>query len=222
MYQDKVIIVGASGHAKVVKDIFEKQHKYQILGFIDAKKNTGETFLNYPVLGSEELLPQLIYDHPNTHIFIAIGDNFIRSQVAERILQMIPKIKFATAIHPSAQIASDVVIGEGTAIMAGVIINPFTTIGKFVILNTRCSVDHDNIIGDFASLAPNATTGGNVHLGNFSALSISATIKHGVKVGEHTVIGGGAFANKHLPDCCVAFGVPAKNIKPRIPGERYL
>ena len=223
MNQGKVIIIGASGHAKVIKDIFEQQKLYQIWGFIDATKQIGESFLNYPILGTEESIPQIISNqHGDIYLFIAIGDNFIRNQIAERISKKIPGIKFATAIHPSAQIASDVAIGEGTAIMAGVIINPCSTIGKFVILNTRCSVDHDNLIGDFSSMAPNSTTGGNVELGHFSALSISASIKHGIKVGNHTVIGGGAFVNKHLPDNCVAYGIPAKNIRTRTPGERYL
>ncbi len=218
----RCIIIGASGHAKVVTDIFEKQGLYQIVGFIDAKKMSGDSFMGYPILGTEELLPELISKETDCFLFIAIGDNFVRSQVRNRISEKNPDVKFATAIHPSAQIGKDVSIGEGTVIMAGAIINPCTKIGNFVILNTRSSVDHDNQIEDYSSLAPNATTGGNVTIGSFSALSISATVKHGVKVGMHTIIGGSAFVNKHLPDQCIAFGIPAKCIRNRNPGERYL
>lgn len=218
----RCIIIGASGHAKVVTDIFEKQGLYEIVGFIDAKKTTGDSFMGYPILGAEESLPELISRESDGYLFIAIGDNYVRGQVKNRLSEQLPAVKFATAIHPSAQIGKDVTIGEGTAIMAGAIINPCSTIGSFVILNTRSSVDHDNHIDDFASLAPNATTGGNVTIGSYSALSISATVKHGVKVGQHTVIGGSAFVNKHLPDQCVAFGIPAKCMRTRTPGERYL
>jgi sugar O-acyltransferase (sialic acid O-acetyltransferase NeuD family) len=218
----RCIIIGASGHAKVVTDIFEKQGLYHIIGFIDAKKTVSDSFMGYPILGAEETLPELISSETDCFLFIAIGDNYIRGQVKNRISEKLPDAKFATAIHPSAQIGKDVSIGEGSVIMAGAIINPCTIIGAFVILNTRSSVDHDNHIEDFASLAPNATTGGNVTIGSYSALSISATVKHGVNVGNHTVIGGSAFVNKHLPDQCIAFGIPAKCIRNRTPGERYL
>jgi acetyltransferase-like isoleucine patch superfamily enzyme len=71
-------------------------------------------------------------------------------------------------------------------------------------------------------LAPNATTGGNVSVGEFSAISIGATIKHGISIGKHTIIGAGALVLNNFGDNCIVYGTPAKEIRKRTAGERYL
>lgn len=218
----KVIIIGSSGHAKVVIDIFEKEGKYSILGLIDAYKPVGEIVLGYAVIGNEEDIPQLLKDNPDTGVFIAIGDNWVRKQVYEKILALTAIAVFVSAVHPSAQIAKQVQIGKGVAIMPGVIVNSNTIIGDFTILNTKSSIDHDSRMDAFSSLAPNVTTGGNVVIGSYSAISISATIKHGISVGQHTVIGAGALLLEHIGDNLVAYGTPAKTIRSRKAGEKYL
>jgi len=222
MNKQNVLIVGSSGHSKVIIDIFEKEGKYKIIGLLDAYRNVGEKTLGYKVVGKENNLPDLLNEHPNTKIFIAIGDNWIRQKVKEKILAIIPNIDFATTIHPSAQIGKNVIIGKGVAIMAGAIINSDTQIGDFTIINTKASIDHDCKMFNFSSLAPNSTTGGNVLIGEYSAISISATIKHGISIGKHTVIGAGALLMNDCGDNLIMYGIPAKKIRTREIGEKYL
>lgn len=220
MKKEKLIIIGASGHAKVIIDIVEKQDQYELLGLIESNPKLEKKVLGYGILGDESILSESIYN--DVYLFIAIGDNWIRHLVKDKISTLNQSIKFATLIHPSAQIAKDVKIGEGVAIMASAIVNSDSTIDNFTIINTKASMDHDGYLGAFASLAPNATTGGNVSIGNFTSVGISATIKHGVQIGAHSVIGGGAFVLKNFEDNQVIFGVPAKAIRSRIMGEKYL
>jgi sugar O-acyltransferase (sialic acid O-acetyltransferase NeuD family) len=222
MNKQKVIIVGSSGHSKVIIDIFEKENKYQIVGLLDAFRKIGEETLGYKVIGKEDNLPDLLSKNPNCKIFIAIGDNWIRKKVMDKIVEIVPNIDFATTIHPSAQIGKNVQIGNGTAIMAGAIINSATTIGNFTIINTKASIDHDCKMLNFSSLAPNVTTGGSVSIGEFSAISIGATIKHGISIGKHSVIGAGALLMKNCGDNLIMYGIPAKEIRKREIGEKYL
>lgn|SRR3989338_4398637 len=224
MNKPTVLIVGSSGHSKVIIDIFEKEGKYKILGLLDAYRNIGEETLSlgYNVIGKEENLPELLLENPNCKIFIAIGDNWIRQKVMNKIVDIIPTIDFATTIHPSAQIGKNVRIGNGVAIMAGAIINSETSIGNFTIINTKASIDHDSKMFEFSSLAPNVTTGGNVSIGEFSAISIGATIKHGISIGKHSIIGAGALLLKNCGDNLIMYGVPAKEIRKREIGEKYL
>jgi len=222
MNNQKVIIVGSSGHSKVIIDIFEKENKYQIVGLLDAYRNKGEETLGYKVIGKEDDLPVLLSKNSNCKIFIAIGDNWIRNKVMNKIIEIVPNIDFATTIHPSAQIGKNVQIGKGVAIMAGAIINSDTKIGDFTIINTKASIDHDSKMLNFSSLAPNVTTGGNVSIGEFSAISIGATIKHGLLIGNHSIIGAGALLMKNCGDNLIMYGVPAKEIRKREIGEKYL
>lgn len=159
---------------------------------------------------------------PGDLVVVGIGDNFRRSRVVHQLTDSIPGIEFATAIHPTAVLARDVSIGAGSVIMAGAIVNTGATIGEHVILNTNSSVDHDCNVGGFASIAPRVALGGNVNLGGCSAVGIGASVSHGVSIGEHTVVGAGAVVVKSLPSYSVCYGVPARVIRSRAPGDEYL
>jgi len=215
-----VIVFGSGGHASVIIDIIEKQGTYRIIGLIDDFKKKGETLLGYKIIGGfEELinLSGVIYGG-----IAAIGDNFARHEVVGRIKIALPDFKFISPVHPFTSIAKNVIIGEGSVIMPGSVINTGTKIGNHCIINTLSSIDHDNIFRDFSSTAPGVITGGNVDVGEFSALCLGAKIIHGIKIGSHSVVGAGAVAVKDVPAFTVAFGVPAKVIRKRMAGEDYL
>ena len=222
MNVEKVLIVGSSGHSKVVIDIFEKMGNVLIMGLIDSRRPKNSETLGYKILGSDDLIDKLFQKDPNIKIFVAIGDNFTRYKVVNRIKSLIPDIKFISAIHPKSTIGKNVVIGEGVAIMAGVTVNSDSIINDFCILNTNASLDHDNYMDIYSSLAPNSVTGGNVRIGRFSAISISATIKHGVSVGEHSIIGAGSVLLKDCSDYKVLYGIPAREIRNREIEDKYL
>jgi len=219
---DNIVIIGSSGHAKVVIDIVRLEGRHNVVGLLDRFRAVGERTLGHTVLGKEEDLPGLMREHALTGVFVAIGDNDVRSKVAERIGEICPDLPFVSAIHPTASIAMDVQIGDGTVVMAGVSINPCCSIGRFCILNTRSSLDHDSVLEDFASLAPGVTTGGNCRIGRCSAVGIGAVLIDGIHVGEHTVIGAGSLVMKSIGTSVVAYGTPAKAIRDRRPGDRYL
>jgi len=217
-----IVVVGSSGHAKVVIDVVERERQYTIAGLLDDFRPPGEEAFGYKILGKVTDLVSISGSYDLKGGVIAIGDNWVRAKIAQTILLALPGFSFITAIHPSAQIARGVHIGEGTVIMAGVVVNSDSQIGKFCILNTRSSLDHDCLMEDFSSLAPGATTGGNVRIGAFSAVSLGANILQGRRIGDHTVIGAGALVVHDIPDHSLAYGVPARVIRQRLEGESYL
>jgi len=219
---EKVVIVGSSGHSKVIIDIFEKMPNMEILGLIDAYRSKGEKTLGYEILGSEDILKELLDEDPSIKIFVAIGDNWIRKVVVEKIIGLVPKINFVSAIHPESMIGKKVKMGKGVAIMGGRIVNSDSIVGDFCIINTNSSLDHDCLMEEYSSLAPNAITGGNVKVGKFSAILISATIKHGLSLGNHTVVGAGSVVLNSFGDNAIVYGMPAKEIRKREIGEEYL
>ncbi len=218
---DKIIIAGISGHSKVIIDIVEKQQKYELVGLTDKTAPRGTDVLGYPVLGTDEDLSEIVRQFGVVGGIVGVGDNWLRSRIAEKIKEIRPEFRFVTAIHPSAQIAKGTTLGEGTVVMAGVTVNSCCTIGRFCILNTQASLDHDSEMNDFSSIAPGVTAGGNVRIGAFSAVGIGATLIHGVEIGEHAVIGANAGVLKNIASHKVAYGTPAKVVRDREVGERY-
>jgi len=215
-----IVVFGSGGHAKVIIDIIEKQGAFKIIGLIDKFKDKDDTVFGYQIIGEEEDFPEI-----SKNIYggiIAIGDNWVRYKVASHIKAIVPNFKFITAIHPFTAIARGVKMGDGSVVMAGAILNSESSIGEHCIINTMASIDHDNSIGDFVTIAPNVTIGGNVRIGDYSAISLGANVIHGRGIGEHTVIGAGSTVIKDIPSYVVAFGTPAKVIRKREAGDKYL
>ena len=117
---------------------------------------------------------------------------------------------------------SNVSIGEGTLVVSGSTINTGTEIGKHCVINTSCSIDHDNKFDDFSSAAPGVITGGNVVVGKKSYLGMGSLVKDQVNILQDTVIGLGSIVNKDCEKNSIYYGSPVKKIRTRKSEESYL
>ncbi len=200
---DRVYLIGASGHAKVVMDIVGKNKQF-ITGVFD--RNTAiNKLLDFVVK------PQPSQSWPDDGFYlVCIGDNKIRKKVVEDYAE---RLIYTQAIHPSANVSSYATIGKGTVVMAGVTINPDASIGKHVILNTNCSVDHECIIGDFVHISPNVALAGNVSIGEGTHVGIGACVIQGIQIGRWCTVGAGSVIIRDIPDGATVVGNPGKVIK---------
>ena len=217
-----IVVIGSSGHARVIIDAIERENRFRIAGIIDTFKPVGYSCLGYQVLGDELHLPDVIRERDIHGGIIAIGDNWVRHEVADRIRSTAPGFAFITAIHPSAQVARSARVGAGTVVMPGAIISANADVGEFCIVNTKASIDHDGAMGAFSSFAPGVTAGGEVTIKPFAAVLLGANIIHSISIGEHSVVGAGSLVLRDVPDRVVAYGLPARVIRTRQPGEPYL
>ncbi len=217
-----IVIIGASGHGSVVQDCIENEGTYNVVGFIDSFKRKGKLHNGKRVLGTENDLPRLKKKFDLQGGIVAIGDNWTRKQLVQKINQIVPNFVFVTAVHPSANIGKDVYIGQGTVVMPGAVINACSVVGDFCIINTNASLGHDGTLDDYSSLASGVRTGGNFSLGICSAVSIGAIVIENITVLAHTIVGAGSLVLKNITNNVVAYGCPAKVIRARTEGEQYL
>ncbi len=217
-----VIMIGARGHARAVSDVIKAEGRYRIAGLIDSFQKPGTISFSYEILGGEKDLPHICSDLRTSKVFIAIGDNYQRQAMAERVQKAVPGIEFITCVHPSAIVGSDVKIGAGTVIMPGVIIVSGCTISKGCLLNTASSINHDGVMASWSSLGPGAIVGGRVRLGERSAINLGVKVVNGISIGRDTLVGAGAVVTKDIPDNVLAYGVPCRVIRVRQAGEQYL
>jgi sugar O-acyltransferase (sialic acid O-acetyltransferase NeuD family) len=222
MEKERILVFGASEHTRYTIDIIERDGKYSIVGILDLTLRKGDDYEGYKILGRDEDISAIIELHKVNKGIVAIGDNFIRNKVVDKIISLSPSFSFVSAIHPSIILGKNVTIGEGTVIMAGVIINNNVSIGKHCFLATKASVDHDSYVDDYTSISAGATVGGNVKIGYCTTIALGVNIIHGRRIGSHSVVGAGALVVKDIGDNLVVYGVPAKEIRTRKNGERYL
>ena len=210
----RVVIWGAGGHALVVADIVRRVGWYDLVGFLDDvnPKRCGEEFGHSTILGGREQM-RLFYGMGIGNIIIAIGDNEVRARLAED--SYVDCLELATAIDPRAAPPTDIMVGEGTVIVAGAVVQPGGSIGKNVIINTGATVDHECIIEDGVHIAPGAHLAGRITVGRGTLIGVGAAIITGVQIGAGTIIGAGAVVLKDVPSGVVCYGNPARVVRDR-------
>lgn len=217
-----IVVFGTGNTARVVIEIIEVKGKYNILGLIDATKGRiGERVKGYRIIGSDADLLNAPWSGDVVGGIIAVGDNFLRKVIADKIIELLPNFVFVSIVHPSTVISQTASIGDGSMIMAGVIINNNGRIGRHCLLNTNSSIDHDSIMENYSSLAPGVVIGGCSHLGECSSISLGANVINDVTIGEHTVVGAGSTVLNDIPPYTISYGTPCKTIKKRRQGDKY-
>ncbi|MCP5328960.1 MAG: acetyltransferase [Sinobacteraceae bacterium] len=211
-----IVIVGAGGHAISVANV-ALAAGFEIRCFFDVNRRNS-SLLGFPIIDEWSELSNTSH----SEIAIAIGDNSVRERVYLDFETRYDGLRFPPLIHPSAVVSSFTRIEEGAVIMPHATVGPNSRVEKFCIVNTQASIDHDCTMHAFSSIAPGAITGGGVTIGYRSAVSIGATIKHGIRIGNDSVLGANSYLNKDLASERMAYGSPAREIRPHRRGDTYL
>ncbi|HEM3691444.1 TPA: acetyltransferase [Streptococcus suis] len=194
----KLIIIGSSGHGKVIADI-AVNNGYEDIVFLDDNESVLEC-AGYPVIGKTCQAAKM-----NGDKIIAIGNAEVREKIQKNI-------KVITLVHPDAVISRRVQIGDGTVVMAGAVINSDTVIGDGCIINTGASVDHDCKIGNFSHISVGTHIAGTCVIGDRTWIGAGATVSNNVKVCCDSMIGAGAVVVNDIDVSGTYVGVPAKLI----------
>lgn len=203
-----VIIFGASGHAKVVIDIIEKQGTYRVVGLIDDNPNLkNSNVYDYKVLGGKS---ELSVQGCN-QCLIAIGDNYTRLEIAKWAEETGLRLSKA-AIHPSSQLGRGVLIGDGSALMAGSVVNSDSSVGENTIINTGATIDHDCKIGNGVHIAPGTTVCGGVTVGDLTLVGAGTVVHPNLTIGVNVIVGAGSTVLENIPDNSRVAGTPARPI----------
>lgn len=200
----KLIIIGASGHGKVIADI-AFLCGYKDIAFLDDNESV-KNCMSYPVVGKSSDAEK----YGDAGFFVAIGNAKIRENVQENLQKS--GLNVVTLIHPDAVIAKSASIGIGTVIMAGAVVNPDSRIGKGCIINTGASVDHDNVIEDYVHVSVGAHIAGTVHVGGRTWIGAGAVVSNQVNICGNCMIGAGAVVVKDIDEPGTYIGVPARKV----------
>ncbi|WP_235451108.1 NeuD/PglB/VioB family sugar acetyltransferase [Frigoribacterium sp. RIT-PI-h] len=139
---------------------------------------------------------------------VGLGDPGVRSRVVARVATAAGHP--ATLVHPTATLGSQVLLGDGTAICAGVRVSTNVRVGRHGLLLANAAVGHDSQLGDVVSVNPGAVVSGAVTIGEGSLVGAGATVLQGLRVGERCVVGASACVVRDVASDTVVRGVPAR------------
>ena len=178
--------------------------RWESISFLDDNEELEEV-IGIPIIGQLEDYTSFVKEFQ--YAFVAIGNNKLRLKWIERLSQegfMIPNI-----IHPSSVISKRSKLGEGTVVMAGVVVNTSTNIGKGCIINTSSSIDHDCVLCDGVHISPGVHIGGTVKIDNYTWICIGSSVVNNIKIGQNVIVAAGAAVAENVPDNVMVAGIPA-------------
>jgi UDP-perosamine 4-acetyltransferase len=208
---EKIVIIGGGGHAKVLISIVKKSTLFDVIGYVDFR-DSG-TLLGVKYLGNDDKLREINFQGIKNAV-LGIG----QVSVSEKRFDIVQKVKkvgfvFPSIISKDAIVNEDVLIEEGTQVLDGVVINPGVRIGKFSIINTKSTIEHDCKIGSFCHISPSAVLSGGVEIGDFSMVGANAVVVQCKKIFSRCLIGAGSVVTKDITEEGVYIGNPSRVLK---------
>jgi UDP-perosamine 4-acetyltransferase len=201
-----LIIIGTGGHARSCLDVLAETG-FAVRGCVGGAP-TGRLQANY--LGTDDVLARLRDDGVDNAL-VAVGDNRLRRKLTNELTEMGFRLPAVVSRH--AVVSATATVEDGSIVMHGAVVGPFSRVGRGVIVNTSASVDHDCVVDDFAHLAPGTHLAGEVRIGAGAFLGIGSAAVPGVSAGDWSVVGAGATIISDIPSATTAIGTPARRMR---------
>jgi sugar O-acyltransferase (sialic acid O-acetyltransferase NeuD family) len=193
-----IVILGGGGHARVVIDAL-RCAGHTIAGVIDPKPEVAQSLPKGVTWLGKDLSQARAAD---VDLAIGVGSLDVGAKNPRPRLFLEAKaggFQILSFRHPSAIVAADVELGEGSQVMAGAILQPGLRTGVNCILNTGVRVDHDCRLGDHVHVAPGVVLSGMVEIGDGSHLGTGAIVIQTIKIGVEAMIAAGAIVTRDVP-----------------------
>jgi sugar O-acyltransferase (sialic acid O-acetyltransferase NeuD family) len=206
---NRLLILGAGGHAKVVAETAITVGRWDRIAFLDDRHPALSELLNLPVIG--RFSDALAFRESYSEAVVALGNN--DSRIGWLRTLEVKGYTLPTIVHSKAYVSPYAVLGVGTVVFAQAAVNADARLGRGVIINTGATVDHDCFIGDGVHVCPGAHLAGEVRVGAHACIGIGAVVKQQTVIGEGVTVGAGAVVVKCVPAGVTVVGVPARIAK---------
>jgi sugar O-acyltransferase (sialic acid O-acetyltransferase NeuD family) len=213
MNQHPIAVYGAGGFAREVAWLAQSIEGVEVACFVDDSPTLhGQALNGVPVMGLEEARSRF----PRASIVGGVGSPSVREKMMQRAAAV--GFAFGSLVHPTVARSRWIEMGAGAVICAYNILTTNIKLGTHVQINLGCTIGHDAVLGDYATLAPGVHISGNVHLGRRSYIGTGAVIINGtpdkpIVIGDDAIVGAGACVVKDVEPASTVAGVPAKRLK---------
>lgn len=201
-----MIIIGTKGHAKEVYDICLDNKKTVHYFFDNVSLDNPDTLFEKKIIQTIDEVKKVTVTAPEYIIAIGIPKN--RKKVFDLFENSNGKIQ--SIISKTSIISSTAILRSGLNIMHFVFIGSEVQIGKGSLINTRSSIHHNSILGEFVEIAPGVEILGNCNIGDFTFIGANSTILPNIIVGKNVIVAAGSVVINPIPDNCMVAGNPAK------------
>lgn len=133
---NNLLILGAGGHGRVVKETAKAMGYFNKIEFLDDNSEVA--------IGKCKDFKRFVRDY--NYAFVAFGNNDMRMKWIKDLNKV--GFKLPKLIHPTAYVSSTARISEGTIICAKAVVNTNAVVGKGSIISIGTLIDHDSFVGE--------------------------------------------------------------------------
>jgi len=201
---DDIILIGDGGHCHACIDVIESCRSYRIKGVVEKERSGRAHVLDYPIIGCDEELTELIKETPCAVITVGqIKSSVIRKRLFRQLKDN--GAHLASVVSGSAYVSQHAKLGEGTVIMHHALVNARATIEANCIINTGAIIEHDVRVEAHCHISTRATINGGCIIEAESFIGSGAIIREGVIIGKGSVIAAGITVRKDVPPGSTVF-----------------
>ena len=206
MIKKQIILVGGGGHAKACLDVIESDSFWHLKGYLDVKQTLSDTY-GLAYLGSDSEASKFVHE---AQFLITVGQLGF-SPIREKLYNDLKKLnaEFAIVKAINSIISKKAIIGCGTIVMYGAILQADTSVGENCIINDRVLIEHDSTIGNHCHISTGVIINGGVRIGNRVFIGSGSVLRNGITIGDNCVIGMGSVVTKSIGHGLTVFGNPA-------------
>lgn len=212
-----VVILGGRGIGMIASSIIDRTGDAKVIGFLNDSLEVGTKIGKYKkieVIGKSENISDYL-ENGHASVFIAYVGFKNEKAMHRKIMSLnIASNMLYSVIDPNSVIPKEYCkIGKGVLIAPFAQLSPDTTVSDNCMLLANSFLGHDSFMDHFSHLATNAVVGADVHVGKAVHVGSNSTIREGVKIGDYSIIGGGAVVTKDVPENSIVVGNPARVLR---------
>ncbi len=207
-----IILIAASGLAREVVSACRHPgwSAGGLLGYLDDDPaKAGTSIADLPVLGGLHRVDE----HPEAKLVVCAGKGASRRSIVGRLTELgIGDDRYATIIHPSVHVPASCTVGVGSILLSGTVLTTDVHVGAHVVCMPNVVLTHDDVLGDFATLAAGVVLGGAVRVGEAAYIGMNASVREQRSVGAEATLGMGSVLLCDQPAGTIWAGVPARSL----------
>ncbi|MCK5820701.1 MAG: acetyltransferase [Bacteroidales bacterium] len=210
--KEPIILLGGGGHCKSCIDVIEQEGKYEILGITDLPDKAGQSMAGYPVIGTDDDLPELKNSCNNFLITIGhIQSPGLRVKLFELLKEL--GVNIPVIISPHAIVSKHAKIGSGTIVMHNAIVNTEAVVGENCILNTGALIEHESHVGAHCHISTYAILNGQCQVGSGCFIGSNTVLANNISIPENTLVAAGSVVLRTLEKSGTYIGNPLRKIR---------
>ncbi|AIW20300.1 acetyltransferase [Vibrio coralliilyticus] len=192
----KIVLAGNGITAEILHAYLNKDERYQVVGVVaDDDFVKADKFIDVPCVPLSQIKHN--FDSEEVMVIIAMGYhdlNRSRQKVFNKIKSLGYNVE--TYLHQDAKIHTSKLIGEGSIVLPGAVLEPYCSIGSNSMIWCNTTVAHHASVGDNCWLASGCVVSGSAKVRDNAFIGVNSTIVNEVEVSELNIVGANALISK--------------------------